>query len=186
MTTGKRRILSTGRGYLNAAGPQARFIVFLFGVLIAYTFILLIFRKLAEILQFPLFFLIALIILVLFIGVVGTLYSHRFTGPLARIKRAIDHLAQGDTSVSLRLRDSDDPILKDLVTSINLLCEQNRNSIALVRETAQDLSRAVADLSGAVHRSATAEEIRPQIELVRKKYDLFEQAARTVTKRGEC
>lgn len=186
MTTGKRRILSTGRGYLNAVGPQARFIVFLFGVLIAYTFILLIFRKLAEILQFPLFFLIALIILVLFIGVVGTLYSHRFAGPLARIKKTIDHLAQGDTSVTLRLRDSDDPILKDLVTSINHLCEQSRNSIALVRETAQDLSGAVAGLSGAVQRGGTAEEIGAQIGLVRKKHDLFEQAVRTITNRGEC
>lgn len=185
MTTGKRRILSTGMGYLSAVGPQARFIVFLFGVLIAYTFILLIFRKLAEILQFPLFFLVALIILVLFIGVVGTLYSHRLTGPLARIKRTIDHLAQGDTSVSLRLRDSDDPILKDLVATINSLCEQSRNSMALMRETAQDLSGAVANLSGAVHRGATDEEIRSQIELVRKKHGLFEQAVRTVTKRGE-
>ena len=186
MTTGKRRVLSTGMGYLNAVGPQARFIIFLFGVLIAYTFILLIFRKLAEILQFPFFFLIALIILVFFIGVVGTLYSHRFAGPLTRIKKTIDHLARGDTSVALRLRESDDPILKDLVTSINHLCEQSRNSIALVRETAQDLSRAVADLSGAAHRGATVEELRSQIELVRKKHDLFEQAVRTVTKRGEC
>lgn len=185
MTTGKRRILSTGRGYLNAAGPQARFIVFLFGVLIAYTFILLIFRKLAEILHFPLFFLIALIILVLFIGVVGTLYSHKFAGPLARIKRTIDALARGDASVSLRLRDSDDPMLKDLVASINQLCEQNRNSTALARETAQDLSEAVARFIDAVHRGAPAGELGPQAELIRKKQGMLEQALLTLTKRGE-
>src|SRR5574341_911138 len=34
MATGKRQLLSKGKGYLSAAGPQARFIVFLFGVLI--------------------------------------------------------------------------------------------------------------------------------------------------------
>lgn len=185
MTTGKRRVLSTGRGYLNAAGPQARFIVFLFGILIAYTFILLVFRKLAEILQFPLFFLITLVILVLFIGVVGTLYSHKFVGPLARIKRTIDHLAGGDVSVCLRLRDTDDPVLKDLAASINTLCEQSRNSIALVRETAQDLAAAVAGLDSVVRAGVPAGEIRSHIENVRKKHVLFEQAIRTYTERGE-
>ncbi len=175
MTTSKRHLLSKGKGYLNAAGPQARFIVFLFGVLITYTFILLIFRKLAEILQLPLFFPLALVILVIFISIVGTLYSHKFIGPLSRIRKTIDLLADGDISVCLRVRESDDPVLKDLVSSISRLCEHSRNSSVLIQDAASDLSKAITELRDKIRRGAGGEEIRSQIETVRQKQETLER-----------
>ena len=68
--TGKRQIMGRGKGYLNAAGPQYRFIVFLILLLFAYTFLLRVFQKLAEIVQFPIFLPIALVTLLIFIGIV--------------------------------------------------------------------------------------------------------------------
>lgn len=182
MTTGKRHLLSKGRGYLSAAGPQARFIVFLFGVLIAYTFILLIFRKLAEFLQLPLFFPIALVILIIFIGVAGTLYSHKFIGPLARIRRTLEQLARGDTSVSLRVRESDDPMLRDLVESITLLCEHSRSSYAMIRDATRDLSAAITALQERVRQGAVEKEIRERTEDVRKKHEALEHAVSSFKK----
>ena len=40
---GKRLYISSGKGYLNAAGPQARFIVFLLTVPLLFTILLVIF-----------------------------------------------------------------------------------------------------------------------------------------------
>ena len=106
------------QGYLSAAGPQARFIIFLIFTLIAYTVLLRVFQKLAEILQLPLFLPIALVVLLVFIGIIGVLYSHKFLGPLTRIRHAIDMMAEGETALNLRLRDADDPLLKELARSV--------------------------------------------------------------------
>jgi len=182
MATGKRQLLSKGKGYLSAAGPQARFIVFLFGVLITYTFILMVFRKLAEMLQLPLFFPIALVVLVVFVGVVGTLYSHKFIGPLSRIRSIIERLAKGDTSVSLRVRESDDPVLKDLAAAISLLCDHTRNSYGLMQEAAKELAGTVTALQEKVHGGAGGDELRSLIDTVRKKQEMVEQAVRSFKK----
>ena len=69
LMTGKRHVLGRGKGHLSAAGPQYRFIIFLLIVLGAYTFLLKVFQKLAEIVQLPVFLPIALITLLFFIGV---------------------------------------------------------------------------------------------------------------------
>jgi hypothetical protein len=80
---GKRIILGRGKGYISAAGPQYRFIVFLIFILVAYTLLLRVFQKLAEILQLPVFLPISLVTLLVFIGIIATLYSHKFVGPMA-------------------------------------------------------------------------------------------------------
>ncbi len=112
--TGKRQLLGRGTGHMNAAGSQYRFIIFLIVVLGAYTFLLKVFQKLAEIVQLPVFLPIGLITILVFVGMAGTMYSHTFIGPMQRIRRIVEHLAEGDTNVCLRLRGSDDPVLKDL------------------------------------------------------------------------
>ncbi|HEX9020019.1 MAG TPA: hypothetical protein VF903_02030, partial [Nitrospirota bacterium] len=150
--SGKRVFLGRGKGYLNAAGAQYRFIIFLFVVLGVYTLLLKVFQKLAEIVQLPVFLPVALVTLLFFIGIVGTLYSHKFIGPMVRIRRAIEHLAEGDTNVSLRVRDSDDPALKELVMAITRLCEHSRDTHALIRETAKDLSGAITALQETVRQ----------------------------------
>jgi methyl-accepting chemotaxis protein len=178
----QRTILGRGRGYLNAAGPQSRFIIFLIFVLMAYTLLLRVFQKLAEILQLPVFLPISLITLLVFIGIVGTVYSHAFVGPMVRIRRAIDQLAKGDLAVSLRLRESDDPMLKDLVTSITRLCEHSRNTHALIRASAQDLFSDITALQEAVQKDADKTEIRKHTDLVRKKKELLEKAVQSFSK----
>ena len=159
MSPAKRHILSSGRGYLSAAGPQARFIAFLLAVLVAYTFILLLFRKLAEVLQLPLFFPLSLVILVLFVGVAGTVSSHKFVGPLARLRQAVDQLADGDTAATMRVRDADDPILKDLARSLSRLADHHRHSLAHARSAASDCASAAEALRTAADRGATGEEL---------------------------
>ena len=140
---GKRIILGRGKGYISAAGPQYRFIVFLIFILVAYTLLLRVFQKLAEILQLPIFLPISLVTLLIFIGIVGTLYSHKFVGPMTRIRRALDQMAEGEVTICLRLRETDDPMLKDIVKSISRLCEHTRNEHVLVRDRARDLFNAV-------------------------------------------
>ncbi len=139
-------ILSRGKGYFSASGPQYRFIVFLIFILVAYTLLLRVFQKLAEILQLPIFLPISLITLLIFIGIVGALYSHKFVGPMARIRGALDQMAEGKNDVCLRLRESDDPMLKDIVSSISRLCEHTRNEHILIQDQARDLSSALQAL----------------------------------------
>jgi methyl-accepting chemotaxis protein len=182
-TTEKRQLLNRGKVHLSAAGPQYRFILFLFLVLGAYTFLLKVFQKLAEIVQLPVFFPIALITLLVFVGIVGKMYSHTFTGPLQRIRKILEHLAEGDTNVSLRLRDSDDPVLKDLGKAVTRLCDHSRCSHTLVRETAQDLFAAIEALREQVRQGVDREEIRKHVEGLRATQDLLEKAINACEKR---
>jgi hypothetical protein len=181
-TTGKRQLLGRGKGHLNAAGSQYRFIIFLLVVLGAYTFLLKVFQKLAEIVQLPVFLPIALITLLVFVGMVGTMYSHTFVGPMQRIRRILEHLAEGDTNVSLRLRDSDDPVLKDLGKAVSRLCDHSRNSHVLIREAAQDLFAALEALQEKIRQGADREEIQKLVEGLRTTRDLLEKAIKACEK----
>lgn len=182
-TTGKRQIVGRGKGHLNAVGSQYRFIIFLIVVLGAYTFLLKVFQKLAEIVQLPVFLPIALITILVFVGMAGTMYSHTFVGPMQRIRRIVEHLAEGDTNVCLRLRGSDDPVLKDLGTAVSQLCEHSRNSQTLIREASQDLFAAIEALREKVRQGADQEEIQKLIEGLRTTQELLEKAITTDEKR---
>ena len=181
--TGKKTYnVRRGKGHLSAAGPQVRFILFLILVLVAYTLLLKVFQKVAAIVDLPLFIPIALVSLFFFVGIAGTIYSHRFVGPLVRIRKTLEHVVNGDCSVSLRLRDSDDPMMKDLAKTIEGLCEQGRNTHYLVRDAAQDLFRDLAALEGLARSGVPADEIRKQLSDVQRKKDVLEQAIRTMGK----
>ena len=177
----QRTLLGRGKGYLNAAGSQARFIIFLIFVLVAYTLLLRVFQKLAEILQLPVFLPFSLVSLLLFIGVVGTIYSHAFLGPMVRIRRAIEQLAKGEIAASLRLRESDDPMLKELVSSLDNLCEHTRNTQGLIYDSAHELFSEIEALQAAVDKNDTAE-IRKHQPMVRKKQELLEKAVHSFRK----
>jgi signal transduction histidine kinase len=182
MTTRKRQLISKGKGYLSAAGPQARFIIFLIFTLIAYTVLLRVFQKLAEILQLPLFLPIALVVLLVFIGIIGVVYSHKFLGPLTRIRHAIDMMAEGETALNLRLRDADDPLLKELARSVSLLCEHSRDAQTLTDDSARDLFQEIEALSKAVQADADRSTLRKHLENVRKKQELLEKAIKAFRK----
>ena len=177
---GKRIVLSRSKGYISAAGPQYRFIVFLIFILVAYTLLLRVFQKLAEILQLPIFLPISLITLLIFIGIVGTLYSHKFVGPLARIRRALDQMVEGDNTLCLRLRESDDPMLKDIVKSIGRLCEHARNEHTLIQNRSRELLVAVQALQDEARKSdACNEQLQKQFEILLQKKEQFEQAIKS-------
>lgn len=180
---GKRIIVGRGKGYISAAGPQYRFIVFLIFILVAYTLLLRVFQKLAEILQLPIFLPISLITLLIFIGIIGTLYSHKFVGPMARIQRALDQLAKGENTSCLRLRESDDPMLKDIVTSISRLCEHTRNEQTLIQEQARYLFSAVQALHDEAKKSgACGEQLEKHFAGLLKKQEQLEQTIKSFHK----
>ncbi len=174
--TKKRFFVGKGKGYLNAAGPQYRFIIFLIFLLISYTILLRVFQKLAEIVQLPIFLPVSLITLLIFIGIVGALYSHSIIGPVMRIRRALEQLAEGDTNISLRLRESDDPMLKELVNAITRLCEHRRDFHVLLQETAEELFREVTALQDSVRRGADEAEIQKHLDILRTKQELMDKA----------
>lgn len=182
-TTGKRHLLSRGKSYLSATGLQYRFILFLLVVLGVYTFLLKVFQKLAEIVQLPIFLPIALITLLFFVGIVGTMYSHTFVGPILRIRRVLENLVEGDSNVSLRLRDSDDPMLKDLGKAIIRLCDRSRSSQALIRETAKDLFAGIEALREKVRQGADRDEIQKHVEGLLTTQALLETAIKSCDKK---
>lgn len=181
--TGKRMFGDRSRGYLHATGPQFRFILFLIILLIAYTILLRVFQKLAEIVQLPIFLPISLIALLIFIGIGGVLYSHTFVGPITRIRKTLEHMAEGETAVCLRLRDSDDPMLKELVNVITLICENSRQSHSLIRDASRDLFIELTALQNSIQRGADRADIERHFDEIRKKQDLLEQAIKSS---GKC
>ena len=171
----KRHVMGRGKNHLITSSSQFRFIIFLILLLISYTVLLRVFQKIAEIVQLPIFLPIALITLLIFIGIVGILYSHTFVGPLMRIRKALEHISCGDMNVALRLREADDPVLKELVTAITKLCENTRNNQALLQDTSRELSRDIAVLQDKCSKGASHADIHRQLEAVRKKQELLEK-----------
>jgi hypothetical protein len=177
--TGTRMLFGRGKGYLSAAGPQSRFILFLLILLGVYTFLLKVFQKLAEIVQLPVFLPIALITLLFFIGVAGTMYSHTFTGPVVRIRRTLEQMAEGETNVSLRLRDADDPLLKDLVRTISRLCEHSRSSHGMIQETVNDLLADTRMLQEKVQQGADKAVLLEHLNTMCRKHDVLDKAIKS-------
>jgi nitrogen fixation/metabolism regulation signal transduction histidine kinase len=175
----KREYLSRGKGVMSASGPQARFILFLVFLLIAYTLLLRVFQKLALIVELPVFLPIALVTLLLFIGVAGAIYSHKFVGPMVRIRRTLDQIASGDCHVTLRLRDSDDPMLKELVTTITALCENTRISRQNIDAAARDLLNGITRLLESIKAGAPQSELQQQADALRQQQDLLDRALRS-------
>ena len=180
MQTTKREQFTRGKGILSATGPQSRFILFLIFLLVLYTLLLRIFQKLASIVDLPVFLPVALITLLAFIGFAGTLYSHRFVGPLVRIRKTIERIAAGDCSVTLRLRDADDPMLKDLVRAIGRLCEQSRQSHRQVQESARELSDDLTALQENIRKGASVGDLLKQAEAIQKKQAALDMAVQSL------
>lgn len=167
---------------MSVSGPQARFILFIVFLLIAYTLLLRVFQKLALIVELPVFLPIALVTLLLFIGIAGALYSHKFVGPMIRIRRTLERVAAGDCAVTLRLRESDDPMLKELVQTITALCENSRLSHQNVDATARDLLSGLARLRDSINAGAPQTELQQQADALRQQQELFEKALQALGK----
>jgi hypothetical protein len=181
--TEKRVVVGKGKGYLSMAGPQYRFIIFLLIVLGVYTLLLKVFQKLAEFVHLPVFLPIALVTLLLFIGIAGATYSHTIIGPLLRIRKALQHLVEGDVSISLRLREADDPLLKEIVQQITLLVESSRNYQVLVQESSRDLFRDLATLQEMVQDGADKSEMQKLLGDIREKQRLLDKTIKASNKK---
>jgi methyl-accepting chemotaxis protein len=173
-----RIVFGKGKGYLSAASSQYRFIVFLIIILGVYTFLLKVFQKIAEIVQLPVFLPLALVMLLLFIGISGTLYSHKFVGPIVRIRKVIQHMADGELNITLRLRESDDPMLLDLADAISQLSERTRNSHVLIQEAARDLAAELDALREKAQQGSDGAELLQHLDDIRKKQELMATAVR--------
>jgi hypothetical protein len=101
---------------------------------------------------------------------------------MVRIRRTLEHLAAGDCTVTLRLRESDDPMLKDLVQTITVLCENTRISHQNVRDTARDLLSSLAALQDDIRRGAAPEELQKQADLLRSRQELLEKALESLVR----
>jgi len=178
--TTKRENSKRGKGIFSATGPQSRFILFLIFLLVFYTLLLRIFQKLAAIVELPVFLPIALVTLLAFIGLAGTLYSHRFVGPMVRIRKTLEQVAAGDCSVTLRLRDADDPMLKDLVRTIGALCEQTRQSHSLVQDLARELFGDMTALQENIRMGASVGDLLRQAEALQKKQAALDTAVQSL------
>lgn len=178
----KRHYLSRDKGIFSAAGPQTRFIVFLIFLLIGYTLLLKIFQKLTGIVELPLFLPIALVTLLAFIGIAGALYSHKFMGPVVRIRRTLEQVANGDCSVTLRLRDGDDPMMQDLAQSVTKLCERSRHSHRLLRDTADSLLKELDGLTDGIRKGADGGELAARLDRVQTQRTAFEKALLSLEK----
>ncbi len=175
-------MIAKNKGYLSSAGPQSRFIVFLLIVLVAYTLLLRVFQKLAEIVGLSLFLPISLVTLLIFIGIVGTLYSHKFIGPMFRIRKVLEQMADGDLAVSLRLRESDDPTVKELAKAIRDLCDNSRKNYELIQATAEDLFEELHTLKDKIRQGAPHAEISGLMDNMQKTQEMLDRAVKTSRK----
>ncbi len=178
--TARKEHLSRSKGVLHPSGPQTRFILFLIFLLVVYTFLLRIFQKIAEIVDLPVFLPITLVTLLVFIGLAGTIYSHRFVGPMVRIRSTLERIAAGDCHVTLRLRESDDPMMKDIAATIGRLCAQGRHTHRAVQITSEDLFGSLAELDERIRAGASTEDLKKHLEALREKKTALERAIKSM------
>ncbi len=179
--TARKELLSRSKGLLSPSAPQTRFILFLIFVLVAYTFLLRIFQKLAAIVELPVFLPITLLALLVFVGLAGTIYSHRFVGPVVRIRSTLERIAAGDCHVTLRLRESDDPMMKDLAKTIGKLCEHGRHNHQTIQITSEELFSALASLEEQVRAGAPASDLKKQLEILHEKKAALDLAVKSMS-----
>jgi hypothetical protein len=102
---------------------------------------------------------------------------------MARIRRALDQMAAGENATCLRLRETDDPMLKEIVTSISRLCEHTRSEHILIQDQARDLFSAVQALRDEAGKSgACGELIEKHFADLLKKQELLEQTIQSFHK----
>jgi methyl-accepting chemotaxis protein len=178
--TTRKEIVPRSKGMFHPSGPQARFILFLIFVLVAYTFLLRIFQKIAAIVDLPVFLPISLLALLVFIGLAGTIYSHRFVGPMVRIRSTLERIAAGECHVTLRLRESDDPMMKEMAETVGRICLHGQQTQQALQIASEDLLRALDELDGRLHAVAGAEELRQQLEALREKKAALGRAVKSM------
>jgi hypothetical protein len=99
---------------------------------------------------------------------------------MVRIRKTLEHVANGDCSVTLRLRDADDPMLKELAKTVGHLCERGRLSHQAVQKAADDLFNDLTVLQEHVRKGAPAGVMLEQMEAIGKKKAVLEKAVKSL------
>jgi methyl-accepting chemotaxis protein len=101
---------------------------------------------------------------ILFFGAASIFVSHKIAGPLFRLKKSLDMIAEGNLDVVIKLRKWDD--LKDLAEHINILTGELRTFVITLRNDYSLLSEYIVDLEHEIEAKILDEEAGR--ELIRK------------------
>jgi hypothetical protein len=99
---------------------------------------------------------------------------------VVRIRKVLDQIVGGDYAVTLRLREADDPMMKDLAKTIGRLCEKSRHSCENLQFAAQDIFRDLTSLEEQVRAGATAADLQKTVESLREKKAALERAVKSM------
>ena len=84
--------------------------------------------------------LICVVVALVFTFFYGVVISHRMAGPIYRIRKVLDQMAQGDLSAQIQLRRKDD--FNALAASINSLIKSWRLQIEELKKLGRDMETA--------------------------------------------
>ncbi len=133
--------------YLINKELQGRFAAFVITILIGYSSIVLLFKKLSESVSFPLMIPIVFVGLIIFIGVVSIFYSHRLAGPLFAIQRGTREIAKGDLLIRLHMRKGHNIVFHQIVENINNMTDNLRDTVLKMEDKVVKLSKETKGLS---------------------------------------
>ncbi len=147
---------------------QGRFAAFVITILIGYSFILLVFQKMAKSVSFPLMIPIVFGILIIFIGVASIFYSHRFAGPLFAINRATKEMSKGDLLIRIFIRKEHNIIFHQIADNINNITDNFRETALKMEEKLILLSKETHGLAEKIASGKSKNELASQMEKVVK------------------
>ncbi|MDH4099792.1 MAG: hypothetical protein OEV28_04395 [Nitrospirota bacterium] len=164
------RVPNRRRNFLVDTQMQGRFIVFLIFFLIGYNILTVLLRKLAAQIELPIFVPIYLFVMAVYIGLVGIFYSHRLAGPLFKIRQILGEVARGDLFFNIHCRKENDPVIKDISSSINETVNGFRDSIREIESSSAALGKETSELRGKLwERRNEFPDVMEHIEAIHRK-----------------
>lgn len=91
--------------------------------------------------------------------------SHKIAGPLYRLNKDVEEVASGNLKVAFRLRSGDE--IKPLAQSLNVMTQELRGRIKLIKNTLSDLDSAVKSSGNA------SPEVKEKIRQLREETEKF-------------
>jgi len=85
-------------------------------------------------------------------------------------------------NMNLRLRETDDPMLKEIAREISALCEHSRDSSAVLRESLRDLFKDVVVLQEMIRLDAPKSDVERHLHELRKRQDEMEKMIKSLCK----
>ncbi|MFH1784246.1 MAG: HAMP domain-containing protein [bacterium] len=102
-----------------------------------------------------------LTILMIVIGIISFFISHKFAGPVHRVKKAMRQLSKGDFSVRVNLRRGDE--FEDLVTDFNSMVTKLKGFIIQDREELMRITGKLIEISKETQKKEINQEDKKMI-----------------------